>query len=368
VDELTDIVRAAQDGDKDAFGAIVKRFQDMAYGRAYAWLMDHGKAEDAAQDAFVDAYLHLHQLRDSAAFPGWFGRIITKHADRQRRAARPIVQLDDMPHLKSSGPDPFELLYGSEMAEIVKAKVNSLSEDHREAISLFHLKGHSQNEADARLRATVAKGFELANGFRDAGYDVLVKFQGRLVPHADLDTLNRGADDNGSITTYLTSDPPNGLADIPHELDSEIHMSAELANVALYPAVDDEHCRSNLFDDDTFSQANRDTVAEVRRRFYEYRHFNLDSIAKGKGELYLDDGGVTEVRMKRARRIRMFLTQSYHGTEIWTNKMGETVPLANTVATCRRILDGEFDETPLDMWYMAGGSEGILKRIAKQTG
>ena len=64
----------------------------------------------------------------------------------------------------------------------------------------------------------------------------------------------------------------------------------------------------------------------------------------------------------------MFLPQSYHGTEIWTNKMGETVPLANTVDTCRRILNGEFDDTPLDVWYMMGGLEGIQWRIAEQTG
>ena len=106
MDQLTDIVRAAKAGDKDAFNAIVHRFQDMAYGRAFAWLGDHGRAEDAAQEAFVDAYLHLDQLREPAAFPGWFGRIVVKHSDRQSRSMKPQVSLDDVPSLTSSAPDP----------------------------------------------------------------------------------------------------------------------------------------------------------------------------------------------------------------------------------------------------------------------
>ena len=94
MDQLTDIVRAAQSGDPGAFDSIVQRFQDMAYTRAYSWLGDHGLAEDAAQEAFIDAYLHLDQLREPAAFPGWFGRIVLKHSDRCSRRSLPTIDLD----------------------------------------------------------------------------------------------------------------------------------------------------------------------------------------------------------------------------------------------------------------------------------
>ena len=40
--ELQSLVRAAQDGDKDAFGQVVMRFQDMAYASAYATVGDAG--------------------------------------------------------------------------------------------------------------------------------------------------------------------------------------------------------------------------------------------------------------------------------------------------------------------------------------
>jgi hypothetical protein len=42
--ELQALVRAAQDGDKDAFGQVVMRFQDMAYTSAYATVGDAGLA------------------------------------------------------------------------------------------------------------------------------------------------------------------------------------------------------------------------------------------------------------------------------------------------------------------------------------
>src|SRR4029434_7052978 len=83
--ELPALLRAAQDGDKDAFGQVVMRFQDMAYASAYATVRDACVAQDIAQEAFLDAYLNLSKLRDPAAFPGWFRRIVLGHSSRQRR-------------------------------------------------------------------------------------------------------------------------------------------------------------------------------------------------------------------------------------------------------------------------------------------
>jgi len=70
--ELTTLVKAAQQGDKTAFGQIVIRFQDMAYASAYALVGDPGSAQDVAQEAFLDAYLNLAKLREPAAFPVGF--------------------------------------------------------------------------------------------------------------------------------------------------------------------------------------------------------------------------------------------------------------------------------------------------------
>ena len=75
---LTDLIRRAQRGDLNAFDVIIQRFRDMAVAYAYSILGDFHLAEDAAQEAFVQAYQDLKQLRKPQAFPSWFRRIVFK--------------------------------------------------------------------------------------------------------------------------------------------------------------------------------------------------------------------------------------------------------------------------------------------------
>lgn len=67
----------------------MRRFQDMAYGYAYAVLNDFHLAEDAAQEAFVEAHGCLPNLEHPQAFPAWLKRIVFKHCDRLTRGKRP---------------------------------------------------------------------------------------------------------------------------------------------------------------------------------------------------------------------------------------------------------------------------------------
>ena len=70
MEELASLVVRARAGDLKAYGQVVRRFQDMAYGYAYSLLGDFHLAEDAAQEAFVQAYRDLGKLAIPAAFPG----------------------------------------------------------------------------------------------------------------------------------------------------------------------------------------------------------------------------------------------------------------------------------------------------------
>ena len=62
-----DAHRRAQAGDLAAYDAVVRRFQDMAVGYAYSLVGDFHLAEDAAQEAFIEAYLDLNKLQEPAA-------------------------------------------------------------------------------------------------------------------------------------------------------------------------------------------------------------------------------------------------------------------------------------------------------------
>ena len=66
MDDLKPLVTRSQAGDADAYGELVRRFQDMAYGYAYALLHNLSLAQDAAQEAFVEAYRCLPLVCDGS--------------------------------------------------------------------------------------------------------------------------------------------------------------------------------------------------------------------------------------------------------------------------------------------------------------
>src|SRR6476646_525005 len=107
MDSLTALVIAAQAGDLDAFGQVVERFQRMAYAVAYTMLGDAHLAEDVVQEAFIEAYICLPKLREPAAFPGWFRRIVLKRGDRLVRGKTPmLLPLESAEQLLSGASDP----------------------------------------------------------------------------------------------------------------------------------------------------------------------------------------------------------------------------------------------------------------------
>ena len=68
--DLEALIHRVRGGDDQAFGQIVRLFQDMAVGYAFSELGDFHQAEDAAQESFLQAYVGLDQLRNPSAFPG----------------------------------------------------------------------------------------------------------------------------------------------------------------------------------------------------------------------------------------------------------------------------------------------------------
>lgn len=155
--QLASVVAAAQQGDKEAFDQLVIRFQDMAYASAYAITGDLHLAQDAAQEAFLDAYQNLAHLREPAAFPGWFRRIVLGRSHRQLRAKTPsYVSLEELPDLDGGHSDPAQMLQQMEVAQNVQEAIAALSPNLRMAIALHYIQGYSQKEIAAYLETPVS--------------------------------------------------------------------------------------------------------------------------------------------------------------------------------------------------------------------
>lgn len=150
MDDLKILVERSRSGDLDAFSHIVGRFQDMAIGYAEAKLRDFHAAEDAAQEAFIDAYLRLDTLRDPAAFPGWFRRILHTHCSRILRKRRiKTVPIEEGSHVTQSDSGR------REMQDEVLEALRALPEAQRVATTLFYINGYSQNEVAEFLEVPV---------------------------------------------------------------------------------------------------------------------------------------------------------------------------------------------------------------------
>ena len=122
METLRPIFQKAQDGDVNAYGIIVQRFQDMAVGYGYAILGDFHLAEDVAQEAFVEAYQHITKVSSPFAFPGWLRKILFKHCDRYLRRRRlDTVSMDTLvTDVPSNRPPPDVEVEDREMKETIK--------------------------------------------------------------------------------------------------------------------------------------------------------------------------------------------------------------------------------------------------------
>ena len=140
--ELSLLVLQAQAGDLNAYGQIVHDFQDMAYGYAYSILGDFHQSQDAAQEAFVEAYHCLDNLRSPQAFPGWFRRIVLKRCDRLTRGKHPLtVPLEATAEPATMATEPSQAAQDREMKEAVLRAIRSLPDKERQATTLFYING-----------------------------------------------------------------------------------------------------------------------------------------------------------------------------------------------------------------------------------
>ncbi|MBW3599554.1 MAG: hypothetical protein KY475_20070, partial [Planctomycetes bacterium] len=74
-EQVVDLVRAAQEGDRAAFGRLFERFERHVFAVALRRLGNYNEAQELTQDVFVQAMQKIGQLRQPEAFGGWLRAI-----------------------------------------------------------------------------------------------------------------------------------------------------------------------------------------------------------------------------------------------------------------------------------------------------
>jgi RNA polymerase sigma-70 factor (ECF subfamily) len=150
----SELVRLARRGDREAFHAIVERYQRKIYAMLLGMLHDRDAAWETSQETFLRAFSSLEQFKGESGVYTWLYRIAVNLAiDFQRREQRrPIVAAPESAEALLEQPrepqpgDPYRSARNREIGERVRAAVAELTPDHRAVILLREVEGLSYEE------------------------------------------------------------------------------------------------------------------------------------------------------------------------------------------------------------------------------
>jgi F-type H+/Na+-transporting ATPase subunit beta len=241
--------------------------------------------------------------------------------------------------------------------------------------------GQMNEPPGARLRVGLS-GLTIAEGFRDKGNDVLlfidnifrftqagaevsallgrlpsaVGYQPNLAQEMGALQERITSTRKGSITSvqavYVPADDltdPAPATTFAH-LDSTIVLNRALTELGLYPAVDPLDSNSTILDPEIVGEEHYQVAREVQRVLQRYKDLQDIIAILGMEELSDED----KQTVSRARRIQRFLTQPFFVAEVFIGKPGKYVPLADTIAGFKEILDGQHDDKSENAFYMKG--------------
>ncbi|OPY93442.1 MAG: ECF RNA polymerase sigma-E factor [Syntrophaceae bacterium PtaU1.Bin231] len=164
-DEDGELVSACRQGDVNAFGVLVAKYQKRAFNIAYRMIGDYEEASDTVQDAFLSAYRSIKKFRGEAKFSTWLYGICINHAKNRLKQARSRsrhegpsmddpVQTDDglfVPDPAGDDPPPDEQVERRELQAMVQGCINGLEAEYREVLILRDIQGFSYEEISVIL-------------------------------------------------------------------------------------------------------------------------------------------------------------------------------------------------------------------------
>jgi RNA polymerase sigma-70 factor (ECF subfamily) len=131
-----DVVARVLKGETALFEILLRRYNQRLFRIARSILRSDDEAEDAVQQAYINAFTHLGQFAGDAAFATWLTRIAIHEAlartrQRTRRAETDLEEQEQMNRLVSDRRSPEEQAADRELTGLVEAAVDELPELYR---------------------------------------------------------------------------------------------------------------------------------------------------------------------------------------------------------------------------------------------
>jgi RNA polymerase sigma-70 factor (ECF subfamily) len=151
------LIAAAKSGRRAPFGELCERHMKQVSCVTRRIIRNREDAEDAAQECFLNAFVHLKDFDGRSQFATWLTRIAINAALmklRKNRGAREVPMDEPNPSFESiaqrefrdDAPDPEESCSLRERRRIVKSAISALRPRARNVVELFHIEERSIRE------------------------------------------------------------------------------------------------------------------------------------------------------------------------------------------------------------------------------
>ena len=171
-----ELIRQAQDGDLESFGALVERYQRAAIRIAAVASGSSSDADDIAQEAFMRAHAALPRFRSEAPFTPWLFRIVTNTARNRSRSTsrqrRVVTRTANLAGIAEASPD--ETAIGREDRRRMLAAISRLRVSDRLVLTYRWYEDMSESEIAEALgcrRGTVKSRLNRAMARLRAEFD-----------------------------------------------------------------------------------------------------------------------------------------------------------------------------------------------------
>ncbi|MFN7114812.1 MAG: F0F1 ATP synthase subunit beta [Alphaproteobacteria bacterium] len=173
----------------------------------------------------------------------------------------------------------------------------------------------------------------------------------------------------GSITSvqaiYVPADDltdPAPATSFSH-LDATTVLSRQIAEMAIFPAVDPLDSTSRILDPRVIGEEHYNVARAVQKTLQSYKALQDIIAILGMDELSEED----KLTVARARKIQRFLSQPFHVAEVFTGTPGVFVSLEDTIKGFKGIVNGDYDHLPEAAFYMVGTIEEAVEKAKKMA-
>lgn len=153
-------------------------------------------------------------------------------------------------------------------------------------------------------------------------------------------------------------------ANIFTHLDATVTLDRALVELGIYPAANPLDSTSKMLEPRVVGREHYEVAQEVKRILQHYENLKDIIAILGMSELSEEDRKL----VYRARKLQKFLSQPFFVAESYSGRAGKYVPLKETVASFKEIVEGRCDDLPEDAFYMVGNIEEAKAKARQLLG